>query len=268
MSNFLKKCNRVLNRIVSATKQIALLTSLFNENSLVNFLILETTLPHVHVMHSSQDIVFISSNWDFNISDHEHEGSSILAWFLNARILLKKYFNLFALQGNSNSISTVDVSAGYIGLEDYQPVVIGILMALSTYSGPIFWTISLIKTLIEIRCLHARDKKASLEEVTNPIKSSQHPDKKSSKIMNVHRSNKEDEGQKRELSSGILEICFVLVLTRALPLAVYTVLVSGQRYHLFVWTVFSPKLLYEGMHTLVVSILVLVLLAIKLLFCR
>ena len=162
----------------------------------------------------------------------------------------------------------MDVSAGYIGLEDYQPVLIGILMALSTYSGPIFWTISLLKTLTEKRCLHPRDKKASLEEATNPVKASQHPDKNSSKIINVHRSNKEDEDQERELSSGILEICFVLVLTRALPLAVYTVLVSAQRYHLFVWTVFSPKLLYEGMHTLVVSILMLVLLAIKLLFGR
>ena len=162
----------------------------------------------------------------------------------------------------------MDVSAGYIGLEDYQPVLIGILMALSTYSGPIFWTISLIKTLTEIRWAHPRDKQASLQEVTNPIKSSQHPDKNSSKIMNIHRSKKEDEDQKKEISSDILEICFVLVVTRALPLAVYTVLVSAQRYHLFVWTVFSPKLLYEGMHTLVVSILVLVLLAIKLLFCR
>ena len=126
----------------------------------------------------------------------------------------------------------------------------------------------MLKTLTEIQWAHPRDKKASLEEVTNPIKSSQHTDKKSSKIVHVHRSNKEDEDQERVLSSGILEICFVLVLTRALPLAVYTVLVSAQRYHLFVWTVFSPKLLYEGMHTLVVSILVLVLLAIKLLFCR
>ena len=34
---------------------------------------------------------------------------------------------------------------GYIGLEDYQPVLIGILMALSTYAGPLFWIISLLR---------------------------------------------------------------------------------------------------------------------------
>ena len=163
----------------------------------------------------------------------------------------------------------MDVSAGYIGLEDYQPVLIGILMALSTYSGPIFWTISLLKALLEIRSvLSPKDKQASLEEITKLVESSRHLHKNSSKLVHVHRSNKEEQILKKELSSDLLEICFVLVLTRALPLAVYTVLVSAQRYHLFVWTVFSPKLLYEGMHTLVVSIIVLVLLAFKLLFCR
>ena len=42
-------------------------------------------------------------------------------------------------------------------------------------------------------------------------------------------------------------------LTRSLPMSVYVVLVTLQRYHLFVWTVFSPKLLYEGMHALVIA---------------
>ena len=49
------------------------------------------------------------------------------------------------------------------------------------------------------------------------------------------------------------EVGVTLVTARVLPLAVYTCLTTLQRYHLFVWTVFSPKLLYEGMHTVVVS---------------
>jgi len=49
-----------------------------------------------------------------------------------------------------------------------------------------------------------------------------------------------------------------LALLRLLPVAVYVVLVAILRYHLFVWTVFSPKLLYEAMHTLVISFLMLV----------
>ena len=48
-------------------------------------------------------------------------------------------------------------------------------------------------------------------------------------------------------------MCGAALLTRALPLALYTLLVTHMRYHLFVWTVFSPKLLYEGMLTVVMS---------------
>jgi ethanolaminephosphotransferase len=42
------------------------------------------------------------------------------------------------------------------------------------------------------------------------------------------------------------EVSGLALLTRTLPVAVYTVLVMLMRHHLFVWTVFSPKLLYEG----------------------
>jgi hypothetical protein len=48
-----------------------------------------------------------------------------------------------------------------------------------------------------------------------------------------------------------------LTVLRLLPVAVYVVLITVLRYHLFVWTVFSPKLLYEAMHTLVISLLML-----------
>jgi hypothetical protein len=50
-----------------------------------------------------------------------------------------------------------------------------------------------------------------------------------------------------------------LALLRLLPVAVYVVLMTVLRYHLFVWTVFSPKLLYEAMHTLVISLLMLLI---------
>uniref|UniRef100_A0A672QDE1 Phosphatidylinositol glycan anchor biosynthesis class G (EMM blood group) n=1 Tax=Sinocyclocheilus grahami TaxID=75366 RepID=A0A672QDE1_SINGR len=43
--------------------------------------------------------------------------------------------------------------------------------------------------------------------------------------------------------------CFALL--RSIPAAFYVVLVTSLRYHLFIWSVFSPKLLYEAMHTLI-----------------
>lgn len=47
--------------------------------------------------------------------------------------------------------------------------------------------------------------------------------------------------------------CYCFALLRSIPAAVYIVLATSLRYHLFVWSVFSPKLLYEGMHTFVTA---------------
>jgi hypothetical protein len=44
-------------------------------------------------------------------------------------------------------LATVDVSAGYVGLDNYHPGVIVILMAISTYASPIFWLVSLVSVL-------------------------------------------------------------------------------------------------------------------------
>jgi len=55
----------------------------------------------------------------------------------------------------------------------------------------------------------------------------------------------------------------VLAICRALPIAVYSVLVTAERYHLFVWTVFSPKLLYEGMNTVIVTVFILLVAVIE-----
>lgn len=54
------------------------------------------------------------------------------------------------LQGNSNSLSTVDIAAGYVGLESYCAAVIGLLMCLNTYAGPIYWLIALQCLLAEL----------------------------------------------------------------------------------------------------------------------
>lgn len=47
--------------------------------------------------------------------------------------------------------------------------------------------------------------------------------------------------------------CYCLALLRSVPAAAYVVLVTVLRYHLFIWSVFSPKLLYESMHLLLTA---------------
>nr|XP_020490058.2 GPI ethanolamine phosphate transferase 2-like [Labrus bergylta] len=47
--------------------------------------------------------------------------------------------------------------------------------------------------------------------------------------------------------------CYCLALLRSVPAAAYIVLVTVLRYHLFIWSVFSPKLLYESMHVMLTA---------------
>ncbi|CAJ1058367.1 LOW QUALITY PROTEIN: GPI ethanolamine phosphate transferase 2 [Xyrichtys novacula] len=47
--------------------------------------------------------------------------------------------------------------------------------------------------------------------------------------------------------------CYCLALLRSVPAAAYIVLITVLRYHLFIWSVFSPKLLYESMHLLLTA---------------
>ena len=54
------------------------------------------------------------------------------------------YFSL----GNSNSLASIDVSAGYVGLEDYVPGVVGPLMYVATYCGPILWLIAAVLSIV------------------------------------------------------------------------------------------------------------------------
>ncbi|XP_054437810.1 GPI ethanolamine phosphate transferase 2 isoform X1 [Pteronotus mesoamericanus] len=53
--------------------------------------------------------------------------------------------------------------------------------------------------------------------------------------------------------SALRHACFCYALICSLPVSAYVLLVTSLRYHLFIWSVFSPKLLYEGMHLLLTA---------------
>ncbi|XP_067944546.1 GPI ethanolamine phosphate transferase 2-like [Watersipora subatra] len=105
----------------------------------------------------------------------------------------------FFYQGNSNSISTVDISSGYKGLTSYNPILTAFFMLCNTYAGPIFWMLSLY---IQIK------KKPS------------------------------------NRGSALVAARFFLVF-KLMDMIVLQVLIILERFHLFVWTVFAPKLVYE-----------------------
>ncbi|KAJ1205285.1 hypothetical protein NDU88_000720, partial [Pleurodeles waltl] len=50
----------------------------------------------------------------------------------------------FYFQGNSNNIATVDISAGFVGLDGYVEIPAAFLTGFSTYAGPLLWTMHLL----------------------------------------------------------------------------------------------------------------------------
>ncbi|KAL1789353.1 GPI ethanolamine phosphate transferase 2 isoform X1 [Sigmodon hispidus] len=115
----------------------------------------------------------------------------------------------FYFQGNSNNIATIDISAGFVGLDTYMEVPATFLTVFGTYVGPVLWASHLVHFL-------------------------------SSETSN---------------GSALSRACFCYALVCSVPVATYIVLVTSLRYHLFIWSVFSPKLLYEGMHLLITAAL-------------
>lgn len=53
----------------------------------------------------------------------------------------------YVLQGNSNNIATIDISAGFVGLDTYMEIPATFLTVFGTYVGPVLWASHLMHFL-------------------------------------------------------------------------------------------------------------------------
>lgn len=118
---------------------------------------------------------------------------------------------LFFCQGHSNSLASVNVSSGYVGLSEYNPLLVILQVLLHTYAFPILSHALIIQQRLR-------------------------------------------ETQK---------ICTVLVTLRLLVLVLVCFQTIALREHLFIWSVFTPKLLIESVHSVVLLWEVLVYLFVQ-----
>ncbi|EFN89490.1 GPI ethanolamine phosphate transferase 2 [Harpegnathos saltator] len=117
-------------------------------------------------------------------------------------------------QGNSNSLASIDVAAGYVGLRSYMPFITGAYLIVNTYSAPVLAYFLLI----------------------------------------YYRQLNETHSK-------------TYITWRLFTMTVYTIIITIQRHHLFIWSVFSPKLLYESMYSVIMccsTLLVLVVIKLQL----
>ncbi|EDV22986.1 uncharacterized protein TRIADDRAFT_57788 [Trichoplax adhaerens] len=119
----------------------------------------------------------------------------------------------FAL-GNSNSLATVDISAGFVGLRGHNDIAMVILTFVGTYTGQLIGAMSFI-------------------------------------IYSLKQSNS---------YLNLWQYCGVLLLSRSQIISFYYLLVDVMRYHPFSWSVFLPKLMYEGATSIVYCLLITIIL--------
>lgn len=110
--------------------------------------------------------------------------------------------SFFAL-GNSNSLSGLDLSQAYNGVSAYNEYLVGILLFVSSFIGPIYWQVSLMNWL----------------------------------------AGQSEKQNARQFAQRFMSVCSCMYAT-ALCISCYTL-----RHHLFVFSVFSPKLLFAAAWT-------------------
>lgn len=138
-------------------------------------------------------------------------------------IFIANMFYFF--QGNSNSLTTIDLNPGYIGLSSYNPFIVGSLITLNTYSAPINAYLYLMWHMFATQknTLPMRQEK---EQITN---------------VELLESTEED----------LYLVVSLFTATTIMPISVYWCFLLCFRYHLFIYSVFAPKAFYECFHLLV-----------------
>lgn len=127
---------------------------------------------------------------------HSNKHITIITQFI-LHLWIGKQFYFY--QGNSNSLASIDLNAGYVGLKAFNIYAVGTLLTLNTYSSPILAFLSFIYNSYDY------DDKLTVKDI----------------------------------------LPFMAVLL-AFPFILYVFFILLFTEHIFIWSVFSPKLLYES----------------------
>ncbi len=197
-------------------------------------------------------------------------------------MILLAHTAFFAL-GNSNAISSIDLSNAYNGVTGYNVLAVGILVFVSNWAGPIWWASATTLLLLDQDAPNTEDstiarhenstgglrrwiaaERASLRLAVSADSSPSTGRPESPGISDSARPSKpalaKDSARADSSSSALTNsyIAHVALLTLFTSFSLLAVMVACTllRTHLFIWTVFSPKYLYAmawslGFHFLV-----------------
>lgn len=124
--------------------------------------------------------------------------------------LIWQHVSFFA-SGNSNSLASLDLSNAYNGISGFNTILVGILLFVSNWSGPIYFSLS---TIVQLAVHQTRSSSKSTFSSIEQLVTTDY-------LSLIHAFHAVS-------LLAVMSACTVL------------------RSHLFVWTVFSPKLLYTA----------------------
>ncbi|KAM7543063.1 hypothetical protein Aperf_G00000008659 [Anoplocephala perfoliata] len=129
---------------------------------------------------------------------------SKLAYFITVFYWIEGWVTFFQ-QGNANKFSAIDMASGYVGLSEHSHILSVLLVLIYTYAGPLFWFLSLYFRFL----LNAGGNEGQFQEIHG-----------------------------RNYLTG-LSLGFLTNIT-----TVSAVLCLLMHSHLFIWSVFAPKLFF------------------------
>lgn len=143
----------------------------------------------------------------------------------------------FFSMGNTNLLATVDLSNAYNGFKSYDVFLVGVLTYFSNFAGPIYWSLATLQLTFE----------ANIICFDSAVLSENYIDLRFFKYQILF--------EKFIIGLSFYSISAINLIGSCFNL----------RYHLFIWSVFSPKLLFFASWTILTNIIVDTILALLLL---
>lgn len=159
-------------------------------------------------------------------------------------LLIFKQMAFFAM-GNSNSLASIDLSNAYNGVSSYNIPIVGALTFLSNWAGPLYWSFNTFSILLEEGYRGYIIEKFALQ-----------------RRLTLHDNKNADESDLEKLKYGLTQLYLKDIQSHSQDIIIQNIVInqiffSGAlvgimgacivlKDHLFIWTVFSPKLLYAA----------------------
>jgi ethanolaminephosphotransferase len=135
--------------------------------------------------------------------------------------------SFFAL-GNSNAISSIDLSNAYNGVSGYNVAMVGVLLFISNWAGPIWWAVGGLSLAADAELTKRQESRDWVKKERDALK-----------LASNSAENKSEDDQSFD-TNFLLMTLFVTGSLLGIMVAC-----TMLRTHLFIWTVFSPKYLYS-----------------------